>query len=157
MKKNILWMSLLCLFSVACSKDDDDNKSTDTTPPVTTGMEMLINGRAWKSTPGNSTNGWSYQSSSPAALSVWGINDSEEVRLYIPTQQNSTGTFILPGNGRLIYSVNGSTSYPDTDSGEIVITEYSESIIQGHFDVTHYHSGGFSRGFTNGKFTVVLP
>lgn len=153
--KLLCFLSLMFLF--ACNKEEQKTSNNQSTTAVL-GMMCKVNNQQFSSSNMIPEKlGWSYQLSSPQALSVWGKNDTAEILLYVTTEQFKTGVFKIPEQARLRYTTASGTIYPQSDSGEVVIQTYTNKQLKGTFYAAQVLNDSTTQDFKEGTFYIQLP
>lgn len=148
MKKYLAVIFIISL--VACKKE---SSSGDSAGSDVQRMSCTINGISFQNDAGIQNLSLSYQSGSIPAYSIIGRNGDRQVRLYIQTAKDSTGTFETPGLAKVIYSDSLGDYYPAHDSGMVTITRNDAQAFAGKFYAVHTFQD-YTRIFSNGEFYI---
>ena len=136
--------------AAACKKD-----SSTGNPVVNEAQHMScsVNGVAFQNDAGAQNLFMSYQSSGIPAYSIIGKKGDRQIRVYIQTAKDSTGSFETPALARVIYGDSMGDYYPSHDSGMVTITRNDAQALAGKFYAFHTFQD-YTRTFSNGEFYI---
>jgi hypothetical protein len=146
--RNLIFMYIAgATMLVSCAKNNPNPSSTSSSQYFT----VSINNYAWSALADSG------QLLGPDNANVYGAKGSSVV--YLTLSSLSPGTYTVSSGGPTVvnYTPDGIGLFK-SDSGTVVISSYSNNIIQGTFNarLTNGTTTGYTYRLTNGKFIAKL-
>ena len=136
---------------ISCAKTNTNPTNSNNNPSSTNSFSVSLNGLLWTAKADSG------QLLGADVANVYGIKGSSVI--YLSLNSLSPGTYTLTSGGQtsVNYSPDGIGLFK-SDSGSVVITSYSDSIVKGNFQgrLTNGTNTGYIYKMTNGKFTTRL-
>ncbi len=146
--RNLIFMYMAgTIVLVSCAKNNPNPSNNNNSPYMT----VSLNGLAWTAKTDSG------QLLGPDNATIFGDDGISTVYLKLNSLSPATYTLSSGSQTSINYSPDNIGLFK-SDSGSVVISSYTNNIIQGTFQgrLTNGLSGGYIYRFTNGKFIAKL-